>query len=127
MATYPMIQQPVPQMVIQQPVAQVIPQRIGEVQGHRDWSTGLCGCFSDCGSCLATYFCLPCMECRNATRLGECCLLPYCCAGSNIAMRARLRTLGGIRGSILGDICALSCCYMCAVCQMSREMDNMGM
>ncbi|XP_060079650.1 placenta-specific gene 8 protein-like [Ylistrum balloti] len=114
-------------MSVQPMLQQPIPQRIGEVGGHREWSTGLFGCFSDCSSCIMTMLCLPGMECKNAARLGECCLLPHCCAGSNIAMRARLRTLGGIRGSILQDICAFCWCYSCTVCQMSREMDNMGL
>ncbi|XP_033741381.1 placenta-specific gene 8 protein-like [Pecten maximus] len=122
-----MMEQSVTTVIIQQPVDQAIPQRIGEVQGHRDWSTGLFGCFSDCSSCLATIYCMPCVQCNNATRLGECSLLPICCAGSNVAMRTRLRTLGGIRGSILSDICVTAWCESCVVCQMSREMDNMGM
>ncbi|XP_033739639.1 placenta-specific gene 8 protein-like isoform X1 [Pecten maximus] len=116
-------------IVTTQPQPQMITERniLGPVHGHRDWSTGLCGCFSDCGSCLMTFCCMPCMECRNASRLGECCCLPYCCVGSNVAMRARLRTLGGIQGSICNDICVLACCQMCAVCQMSRELDYMGL
>ena len=32
-------------VVIQQPQAQLV------VQGPRDWSTGLCSCFDDCGVC----------------------------------------------------------------------------
>ncbi|XP_033739644.1 placenta-specific gene 8 protein-like [Pecten maximus] len=116
-------------MAVQQHVitAQPTTKLLGPIHGHRDWSSGLCGCFSDCGSCLMTCLCLPCMECRNASRLGEFCCLPYCCPGATIAMRARLRTLGGIQGSICKDVCALACCPMCSVCQMSRELDNMGL
>ncbi|XP_033739641.1 placenta-specific gene 8 protein-like isoform X3 [Pecten maximus] len=113
-------------VIIVQPQSTTNRDILGPVQGHRGWSTGLCGCFSDCVSCLLTLCCLPCMECRNASRLGECCCLPYCCLGASMAMRARLRTLGGIQGSICDDCCVVTCCPMCAVCQMSRELDNMG-
>ncbi|XP_025098753.1 placenta-specific gene 8 protein-like [Pomacea canaliculata] len=102
-------------------------QLLVAVEGHRDWSTGLCGCCSDCTSLLCTYFCLPCMMCRLSTRMNECPLMPCCVPFAIVAMRTKVRTMGGIRGSICGDCVATSCCCPLAVCQMSREMDNMGL
>ncbi|KAK7480200.1 hypothetical protein BaRGS_00028585 [Batillaria attramentaria] len=103
-------------------------QLLVQLEGHRDWSTGLCGCFTDCGSCLCTYCCLPCMMCRLASRLNECPLMPYCVPGGGlIAMRTKVRTMGGIQGSICNDCMATTCCGPCVVCQLSREMDNMGL
>ncbi|XP_021362900.1 cornifelin-like [Mizuhopecten yessoensis] len=97
-----------------------------DIQGHRDWTTGLCDCFADIPICLLTWWCLVCVECKNASRLGECCCMPYCVPGGTINVRSRLRTIGGIHGSVCNDCMTLACCGPCAVCQMSREMDNMG-
>ncbi|KAL5005597.1 hypothetical protein ScPMuIL_016755 [Solemya velum] len=113
------------QPVTSQPMG--TPLLIGTVQGHRDWTTGLFGCFSDCGSCLCTWCCLPCMLCTLSTRLGDCMCMPYCVPGSSIAMRTRVRTLGGIQGSVCSDCVATTICGACVICQMSREMDAMGL
>ncbi|XP_070191239.1 placenta-specific gene 8 protein-like [Littorina saxatilis] len=102
-------------------------QLLVSLDGHRDFSTGLCGCFEDCGSMLCTWCCFPCMMCRLATRLNECCCMPFCVAGAILPMRTKVRTMGGIQGSICNDCLASVCCLPCAVCQLSREMDNMGL
>ncbi|XP_033739636.1 cornifelin-like [Pecten maximus] len=99
---------------------------VTDFTGHRHWSTGLFGCFDDIPSCLLTFFCLPCMECKQASRIGECCCMPYCVPGGSLAMRARIRTAGGIQGSVTNDCMTLACCGPCAVCQMDRELTNMG-
>ncbi|OWF40192.1 cornifelin-like isoform X2 [Mizuhopecten yessoensis] len=94
--------------------------------GHRHWSTGLFGCFDDIPSCLLTCFCMPCMECKTASRIGECCCMPYCVMGGSLAMRTKIRTVGGIQGSVSNDSMTLCCCGPCATCQMDRELTNMG-
>ncbi|WAR06814.1 PLAC8-like protein [Mya arenaria] len=100
---------------------------IGSVQGHRDWDSGLFSCFSDCKSLLMTYFCLPCAICNISTRAGECMCMAWCVTGGLIALRARIRTLGGIQGSICNDCMAMSFCGMCGICQMQRELEAMGL
>ncbi|KAL8570873.1 hypothetical protein ACOMHN_023546 [Nucella lapillus] len=97
------------------------------LEGHRSWSTGMFGCLMDCRSCLCTYYIFPVMMCRLASRLNECPLMPCCVPCSIVAMRTKVRTMGGIEGSICGDCVATSCCYGCTVCQLSRELDNMGL
>ncbi|WAR06820.1 hypothetical protein MAR_016778 [Mya arenaria] len=46
---------------------------------------------------LITYFCLPCAICNISTRAGECMCMAWCVTGGLIALRARIRTLGGIQ------------------------------
>ncbi|XP_013380481.1 placenta-specific gene 8 protein-like [Lingula anatina] len=97
-------------------------------QNVRPWSSGLCGCFEDCGSCICAMFCLPCMLCQLASRLNETCCVPYCYGQMGVAaMRVKLRTMYGIQGSICGDICATCWCGPCVACQMSRELDAVGL
>ncbi|KAK6169401.1 hypothetical protein SNE40_020465 [Patella caerulea] len=96
-------------------------------QGHRDWSSGLFGCCSDCKSLICTCCCLPCMLCTLSSKIGDCACMPFFVPGGLLAMRSKLRTMGGIQGSICGDCVALTLCEPCAICQMSREMDTMGL
>ncbi|WAR06822.1 hypothetical protein MAR_016780, partial [Mya arenaria] len=88
---------------------------IGSVQGHRDWTSGICSCFSDCKSFLLTYCCLPCAICNISTRAGECMCMPWFVPGGLLALRARIRTLGGIRIRALhvSDTCPGSICGDC--------------
>ncbi|XP_021362857.1 cornifelin homolog A-like isoform X1 [Mizuhopecten yessoensis] len=113
-------------VIVTQPEPASNPLMLTGLQGHRKWTTGLFGCFDDIPMCLLTLCCLPFVECKNASRLEECCCIPYCVPGGTIIVRARLRTIGGIQGSVCNDCMTLACCGPCAVCQMSREMDNMG-
>ncbi|XP_076466234.1 placenta-specific gene 8 protein-like [Babylonia areolata] len=71
--------------------------------------------------------CSPCMMCRLANRMKECAFI--CCAipGGFTAMRVKLRTMGGIQGSICQDCLITHFCCICAACQMSRELDAMGL
>ncbi|KAK3577422.1 hypothetical protein CHS0354_032267 [Potamilus streckersoni] len=97
-------------------IVQPSPKLIGTVEGSRDWKSGLFGCFSDCKSLILTYCCLPCAICSISSRTGECICMPYFVPGGLIALRARIRTLGGIRGSICCDCMALYFCGMCTIC-----------
>ncbi|XP_025098755.1 placenta-specific gene 8 protein-like [Pomacea canaliculata] len=90
------------------------------------WSSGLCACCKDCGSGCCACWCMPCMLCKLATRMNECFLLPCLVPCALVPMRTKLRAVGDIKGSICQDFMAVSCCYPCAVCQMSRELDQMG-
>ncbi|KAH3728708.1 placenta-specific gene 8 protein-like [Dreissena polymorpha] len=111
-------------IVINQPKAGMM---VGSVQGHRDWNSGLFGCCSDCKSLLLTYCCLPCAICTVASKVGECMCMPYFVPGGLLALRTRIRTLGGIKGSICMDSIALTCCPLCTLCQMQSELHAMGL
>ncbi|XP_071170477.1 placenta-specific gene 8 protein-like [Mytilus edulis] len=113
-------------IVTVQPQSQMGNLLLSNVHGHRDWSTGLCDCFSDCKTCIIGYCCLPCLTCSVASRIGECCCMHYFVPGGTINMRTRIRTLGGIQGSACNDCLVVNFCCICAICQMSREIDNMG-
>ncbi|XP_052807730.1 placenta-specific gene 8 protein-like [Mya arenaria] len=111
-------------------VTQQPPRRrmlIGSVDGHRDWNSGICACFADSKPLTMTYCCLACVVCDISNRMGECLFVPWFVPLGLIALRARIRTLGGIRGSICGDSIVLSCCPLCAICQMQRELEAMGL
>lgn len=99
---------------------------ISTVHGHRNWSTGIFDCFTDLKTCIISWFCLPCMICSLSSRIGDCACMPYCVPGGSITMRSRIRTLGGIQGTVCNDCCIMQFCGPCAICQMSRELDNMG-
>lgn len=94
------------------------------VRQERDWSTGLCGCFEDFSSCFCA-FCFPaCMECWLASHADEFVCLPLCVPAAPIAIRAKIRTQYGIKGSICDDCVMYSFCGPCALAQMKREIDN---
>jgi len=125
-------QQPPPSGYYQQPAPQTTivftqPTRadLSNIQNTRDWSTGLCGCFEDCGICAFAFFCGPIYCCFMAHELNESACGPWLC-GSNFvtALRTKIRTMYGIRGSIMDDACCIQCCTFCAVTQMHREFRN---
>ncbi|KAL8570865.1 hypothetical protein ACOMHN_023538 [Nucella lapillus] len=76
---------------------------------------------------MCTYCCLPVMMCRVSVRLNECPLMPCLVPCTMATIRTKVRTMGGIEGSICEDCVATCCCFMCTVCQLSREMDFMGL
>lgn len=97
------------------------------LDGNRDWSSSLFDCAQDPWNCLFVMFCTPCAMCQLASSMGECMCMPMCVPAATITMRTRLRTLGGIRGSICNDCLLTSVCGHCTLCQMKREMDLMGL
>ncbi|XP_052243357.1 uncharacterized protein LOC127853152 isoform X2 [Dreissena polymorpha] len=101
--------------------------RVCDKIGHRDWSSGLCGCFSDCASTCKVMCCFQATLCDLSTRTGDCCCTALCMPAYLPAYRARIRTMGGIQGDICYDILAIGCCSELALCQMMRELDAMGL
>lgn len=95
-------------------------------QNIRMWSSGLFGCFEDCGSCLYAYFCFMLFLCTLASKLSESCCVPLFLQGGLMAMRTKTRLLYGITGSICDDWCCTTYCPQLAACQMDRELRICG-
>jgi Cys-rich protein (TIGR01571 family) len=110
-------------VIINQP--QATPK--GQPQNVRGWSTGLCGCFEDCGGCLYCYFFYPCFMCTLAQRMDECYCGPMCCCSLfTTSMRTKVRAQYGITGSIFEDVICVAFCEMCSMHQIYRELNNVG-
>ncbi|KAK2152214.1 hypothetical protein LSH36_337g05070 [Paralvinella palmiformis] len=60
------------------------------------------------------------------SRLGENCCVGLCLYGGLLALRTKLRIKYKVQGSICNDFCVLCWCNLCATCQMSRELDYVG-
>ncbi|KAJ6468010.1 PLAC8-domain-containing protein [Mycena vitilis] len=117
------------------------------VDGEREWSHDLFGCFADPITCLIAHF-APCIVYgRNRTRyqslenygavntdtmdgvVGLDCLIwigAHCigCPGiAGIIGRGQTRTRYAIHGGACGDFCVTCCCAGCALTQESREIE----
>lgn len=115
-------------VIVTQPTAAVQNDRmIGTRDGHRDWSSGLFSCCNDMGNCMWVMCCPSCALGSISNRLGECCCVTCCVPMGLVSVRTRIRTLGGIRGSICMDYLAVECCQVCVMCQLLRELDYMGL
>ncbi|XP_020629959.1 cornifelin homolog [Orbicella faveolata] len=96
-------------------------------QGMRDWSTGLCGCFEVIGICCMGLFC-PCFLLSDvSSRMGEGCCFAACCPGALLGLRIKLRVQENIQGSLCNDFCEVNFCGTCVLCQLSRELNHVGM
>ncbi|XP_062611148.1 PLAC8-like protein 1 [Saccostrea cucullata] len=111
-------------VIVQQPAASN-PLLVTGIKGHREWSTGLCEC-EDKVKCIIGWLCLCCTQCSLSKRTGECPLMAACIPGGTTLLRTRIRTIGGIKGTVSNDDTIVKWCLPCAVLQMERELDTMG-
>ncbi|XP_025092963.1 placenta-specific gene 8 protein-like [Pomacea canaliculata] len=102
-------------------VNQVAPQTL--VPGRRTWGSGLYGCCEDVGVCLCATFLTYCAAAKLAQDLGENCCVPFCVPGWLVVLRTKFRTQMNIEGSVCNDCLVTSCCGMCAMCQLMREVN----
>ncbi|KAK7501813.1 hypothetical protein BaRGS_00006899 [Batillaria attramentaria] len=97
-----------------------------EAHSEREWTSPFCSCKSNRGSCCWMCCCWPYYRYSVSTRLGETPFMPLIpCAA--FALRVKMRALFSIKGSIIKDFFAALCCEPCVVCQMTRELDNVGL
>lgn len=112
-------------VVVQQQTPQPQPQP------PRNWSSGMCGCCDDIGTCLMVSFCGECYACCFMDKVNESACFPCCFPGSWMgAVRTKVRTKYHIEGSMMNDFCLTSgccCCFTrpCVFCQMVREVKRM--
>ncbi|RUS85984.1 hypothetical protein EGW08_006254 [Elysia chlorotica] len=93
----------------------------------RDWNSGLFSCLNDVFGCTFSLLCFPLTMMRLSNRLNECACVPCCVPGGMIALRTKLRVMGGIKGSVAQDCMATHFCCWCVACQMTREMNDMDL
>ncbi|XP_046578184.1 cornifelin homolog A-like isoform X3 [Haliotis rubra] len=91
--------------------------------GPRVWSSDLCSCFDDIGSCLLGAVCPLALACQVSGQLGESACVPCCVPGALVVLRTKLRIEQNIQGTVMDDCCMTTFCGPCALCQMSREID----
>ncbi|XP_054823375.1 protein PLANT CADMIUM RESISTANCE 2-like [Prosopis cineraria] len=104
------------------------------------WSSGLCGCFSDCEACCITFWC-PCITFGRIAEIVDrgatSCLLQgalfYILGGFthfvsfySCIYRTKLRKLYKIEGSETCDCIVSSFCPHMALCQEYRELKARG-
>ncbi|CAH3039365.1 hypothetical protein pdam_00019822 [Pocillopora damicornis] len=121
----PVMAQPAPMQSTNTTVVVTQPTMVLQ-QGMRDWSTGLCGCFEDCYSLCMGWFCPCILLCDVSQRMGEGCCFATCCPGALLGLRIKLRAQQNIQGSLCNDFCVVQCCGVCALCQLSRELNHLG-
>ncbi|KAM4651462.1 cornifelin homolog B-like [Discoglossus pictus] len=100
------------------------PQVVGAFSSNSGgWNSDVMDCCDDMGICLCGTF-IPCiLACKVASDYGECCCLPYL-GGTILAMRTGIRERNNIPGSICNDWVCLTCCPVCTLCQMARELNS---
>ncbi|XP_071138118.1 cornifelin homolog [Mytilus edulis] len=114
------------QPIVQQPQMQNNPLMVTGFEGHREWTTDLFDCCAEPNTFLLTCMCYPCSICYLGSRIGENMCMPLCVPASDITLRNKIRTVGGIKGSMCNDCATVLFCGQCAACQEHRELTNMG-
>lgn len=104
-------------VIINQP-APMTPMNVGP----RSWSSGVCSCCDDMGTCLLGTFCPCILACQVAGDMNESVCVPCCVPGWLIVLRTKLRAENNITGTVMDDCCMVCFCGNCVLCQMKREI-----
>jgi len=102
-----------------------------ELTFENQFSTGLCDCMSDCGSCCYAFFCPCCFLCSFDKNAKECCCTTCGLSilignGALMMNRSKLRGAYKIEGSLCED-CLLSVfCGFCVLLQLHNELKYHG-
>ncbi|CAL8089808.1 unnamed protein product [Calicophoron daubneyi] len=88
----------------------------------RDWHDGLCACGNNCGNCVLTAFCYPCVVCHMYRMYDECCGAPLILVCPEVLLTVKHRAKNRIIGSIVNDCCTFCWCAPCATCRLYRDM-----
>jgi len=96
---------------------------VQQAEGANEWTSGLFGCFDDCGSCC---YAMCCPWCANATARSEYdgsnwCFNCFCvtpCLSRSIIREGPFN----IKGTWIGDVCTPCCCMPCAIAQHLRQV-----
>ena len=99
-----------------------------------EFQHGLCGCFSNIGLCVLSFF-LPCYTFgKVAEAVGQSCLLcglsvlvPIANVVTMVMVRSKVREAHRIEGSVLGDVLPVLCCPFCSLVQEAQEVEDMTM
>nr|XP_058970593.1 cornifelin homolog [Pocillopora verrucosa] len=124
---YPVMAQPTNFQTSNTTVVVNQPAPIVFQQGMRDWSSDLCGCCEDCYSLCMGLFCPCILLCDVSQRMGEGCCFATCCPGALLGLRIKLRAQQNIQGSLCNDYCVVQCLPTCVLCQLSRELNHIGL
>ncbi|OIW10075.1 hypothetical protein TanjilG_32815 [Lupinus angustifolius] len=105
-----------------------------------EWSTGLCGCFSDFKNCCITCWC-PCITFgqvaeivdKGSTSCGASgalytliCCVNCCGCFYSCFYRSKMRQQHNLMGNNCLDCLTHCFCEICALCQEYRELENRG-
>jgi len=93
---------------------------------NADWSTGLCSCFSDFGSCCYVMLFPQCANASTRTDFDNSNWLLNCCCVTPALVRNLVREAYGIRGTCMTDIICSMCCLSYSMCQVYREVKTKG-
>jgi len=93
-----------------------------------DWKNGLFSCDDKFGICIRTYLLPHCTLAQARSDYdGSNCCFNLCLASHNPhAIRTAIRHGYGIQGSCCGDLCSVALCHLCAIAQITREVQIRG-
>eukprot|EP01063_Lacrimia_lanifica_P017004 TRINITY_DN2368_c0_g2_i1.p3 TRINITY_DN2368_c0_g2~~TRINITY_DN2368_c0_g2_i1.p3 ORF type:complete len:165 (+),score=33.86 TRINITY_DN2368_c0_g2_i1:61-555(+) len=104
----------------------------------------VCDCMQDCGLCLDTCFCFPCVVARTCSAVNNFVpnnpnWLTCCCTSIGMyigfwstviacacCLRTKVRKNFNIAGSCMNDCICAFCCPACVVCQTARQAKYEG-
>ncbi|KAL8581021.1 hypothetical protein ACOMHN_048055 [Nucella lapillus] len=100
----------------------IVNQPAPVVTGPREWSSTLCSCCDDMGSCMMGTFCPLVLACQISMEMEESMCVPCCVPGWLIVLRTKMRAQNKIQGTVMDDCCMNCWCGHCVMCQMAREL-----